>query len=725
MLALALVAVIAVALPVVPEQAAAEPVTVSYIDRLGCGTDDAAVTPIFSWAGGGAVTSGAAYTGTTSASAYPTLTGSFTAVSGAPTYTTYSPAGYGSDFQYRGTGALGFAPVTPGLGATLTISLPHPQALQFTVGGIQLPSRLQVSGTGPGGVVIPSAVARSTAPGSATASGSGTSVLVTGAVDNGSGDGNPRDAADVWFASPVTEITLTLSTTGGGTDAGFLVTAPMACQSGTVLTTASVGAAVVDAGSGTVTHQMSMVTTVRNSTTASGAVLYPSVSVPLRTALEAQGITLQAVSPTSASDEACTPVIGLDGSGPLIASGATSLPPGGECALEWTATVSMPQSNADRVVDIVSAVRSSETPAARLKSQTTTSLTFPGLTSALSISDSGSSQAEPGQQIARTATITNNGTGAALDAAYSLEASADTTLSGLPAECASDGSSALCSVGNVAPGSSVTINYRLAIAGSAPPGSAATIEAEATSTAQETPATFAYGITIVAPVAPPVNPPVEPPVSPPNQRPRPPTPTPTPSPTPPPVAPPEVPTTVPPGPTSPPPPPRNTPFTMSLAFAGGEIQPGTVSTLRGTLGPAGEQPATISLAGRVNQGMVYRLVRILIDGEDANACEPRSREFTCTVTLQSGQRAQIEVRLFADALNSPDQAVQQLTLNTGDGAGDNSRTVTTAIASDSSDTDDWTSAFTLDMSTLEGAFLPLTAMMLLALAASVTERRRP
>lgn len=142
---------------------------------------------------------------------------------------------------------------------------------------------------------------------------------------------------------------------------------------------------------------------------------------------------------------------------------------------------------------------------------------------------------------------------------------------------------------------------------------------------------------------------------------------------------------------------------------------------------ADDQAVDIALSGRVNQGMVYRLVRILVDDRDTDSCVTQAREFACAVTLQPGERAQIEVRLFADALNSPDQAVQQLSLNTGDGSGDNASTVTTAIASHGgeTDTDEWTSAFTLDMSTLDGAFLPLTAMMLLALAATVAERRRP
>ncbi|MGV2985246.1 Ig-like domain-containing protein [Microbacterium sp. AGC85] len=172
--------------------------------------------------------------------------------------------------------------------------------------------------------------------------------------------------------------------------------------------------------------------------------------------------------------------------------------------------------------------------------------------------------------------------------------------------------------------------------------------------------------------------------------------------------------------------PDRAPLPLSLSFAADEIQPGTVSTLRGTIGPvSGDEPIEISLSGRVNQGMVYRLVRILVDDADTESCVTETRSFSCTVVLQPGERAQIEMRLFADALNAPDRAIQQVSLNTGDGSGDNTRTVTTAIASDDSDTDEWKAAFTLDMSTLEGAFLPLTAMLLLALAASVAERRRP
>ena len=166
---------------------------------------------------------------------------------------------------------------------------------------------------------------------------------------------------------------------------------------------------------------------------------------------------------------------------------------------------------------------------------------------------------------------------------------------------------------------------------------------------------------------------------------------------------------------------------MSLSLAGGDLRPGTVATLRGTIGPiAGDEAVDISLAGRVNQGLVYRLVRILVDDEDTDSCVTQTREFSCSVTLQPGERAELEVRLFTDLLNAPDRAIQQLSLNTGDGLGDNASTVTTAIASrgGESDTEEWISAFTLDMSTLDGAFLPLTAMMLLALAATVAERRR-
>lgn len=496
------------ALPVVPEPAAAEPVTVPYVDRLGCGVDDATVTPVFSWAGGGTATNGAAYAPTTAASAYPAPAASFSGVTGASNYTTYAPVGYGSDFQYRGTGALGFAPVTPRLGATLTVQLPHPQAVQFTVGGIQRPSRLQITGNGPEGNVVPAAAARATTPGSATAVTTGSSVQVVGGVANGASDENPRYAVDVWFPSPVSTITLTLNPAGEGADGGFLVTAPVACQAGTVTTTPAVEAGTVDAGAGRVSHDVSMVTTVRNSSPTFGATLYPSVSAPLRAAAEAQGMTVDAVIATTSSSPACAPSVGFDGSGALIDPGGQGLAPGAECTLEWTATLSMPQSTADRTVDLTSTLRSSGAEAGRLKSQTSTALVFPGRVSELAITDSGATQAQPGQSIARSATITNNGEGVAIGTAYSLAAPAEATLSGLPAECTTDGLTADCGLGNIAPGASVTINYALTVGPSTSPGTTLSVDAVASSSAQTTPAAGGYSISVVAiPVRPPIDPP--------------------------------------------------------------------------------------------------------------------------------------------------------------------------------------------------------------------------
>ncbi|WP_350353369.1 Ig-like domain-containing protein [Microbacterium sp. A8/3-1] len=163
---------------------------------------------------------------------------------------------------------------------------------------------------------------------------------------------------------------------------------------------------------------------------------------------------------------------------------------------------------------------------------------------------------------------------------------------------------------------------------------------------------------------------------------------------------------------------------MNLRFPAAQLTPGTVTSMRGTLGPnASAEEVTVTFTGRVGQGMIYRTVTVVVDGEPTEPCAVLTREFTCTLTLGADESADIEVRLVADALNAPDTAIQQLAVASSDPQQDNAVTVSTPVTS-TSDTDEWASMFQLNMSSLPGAFLPLLALLLLALAASVAEAER-
>lgn len=115
--------------------------------------------------------------------------------------------------------------------------------------------------------------------------------------------------------------------------------------------------------------------------------------------------------------------------------------------------------------------------------------------------------------------------------------------------------------------------------------------------------------------------------------------------------------------------------------------------------------------------MIYRSVRGIVGGEDAAQCIVAPRQFSCVITLLTGQSATMEIRLLADALNAPDTAIQQLAVASSEPSQNDARTVTTRVNS-SRDTDVWTPAFTLDFTSFPAAFLPLLALLLFALAVS-------
>lgn len=252
---------------------------------------------------------------------------------------------------------------------------------------------------------------------------------------------------------------------------------------------------------------------------------------------------------------------------------------------------------------------------------------------------------------------------------------------------------------------------------SAEPGGGATDPTPCGSTC----ATVGPIVAVVPPQPPPPNPLPAPAPALPSSTPRPPNPVP-PS-TPAPVVPPT------PSPTPSPAPsraPASTTLPMDLGFAPARIAPGTASTMRGTIGPnASEHSVTITLTGRVGQGMIYRAVGVLIDGEPiAEPCLVETRSFSCTFTLDPGATARVDIRLYADPLNAPDIATQQIEAASSLGGQGNAVTISIDVARNR-DTDSWAASLTtFDITTFPGAFLPLLAMLLLALAATAAEAER-
>ncbi len=79
--------------------------------------------------------------------------------------------------------------------------------------------------------------------------------------------------------------------------------------------------------------------------------------------------------------------------------------------------------------------------------------------------------------------------------------------------------------------------------------------------------------------------------------------------------------------------------------------------------------------------------------------------------------------MFADTLNAPDIATQQLAVASSNPEQNNALTVSTPVTR-SSDTEQWAAMFRMDMSSFPQAFLPLLAILLFALAATVAEAER-
>ena len=156
---------------------------------------------------------------------------------------------------------------------------------------------------------------------------------------------------------------------------------------------------------------------------------------------------------------------------------------------------------------------------------------------------------------------------------------------------------------------------------------------------------------------------------------------------------------------------------VGLTVAAATLTPGAVSSFVGTLGPnAAAKPITVSLTGTLNRGVLYRSV----ESNPAGDCVVTTLSFSCTITLQPGQRATLQIRVLADALNAPPYARQQLSVNTGS-ATPNTMTQVTRVNTGPTEVSQLAKAITEG----PGIFLILLLMYMYALAATEYERNHP
>lgn len=123
----------------------------------------------------------------------------------------------------------------------------------------------------------------------------------------------------------------------------------------------------------------------------------------------------------------------------------------------------------------------------------------------------------------------------------------------------------------------------------------------------------------------------------------------------------------------------------------------------------------MTFTGSVTRGFIYRSV----DSDPAGTCEISTLQFSCTITLQPGQRAVLQVRLLTDALNPPEYARQQLTTSASDSPVPNLMTLATRVAGPRQ-----VDLLSASITSTPGSFVVLLALLLFALAATETEKRR-
>lgn len=112
------------------------------------------------------------------------------------------------------------------------------------------------------------------------------------------------------------------------------------------------------------------------------------------------------------------------------------------------------------------------------------------------------------------------------------------------------------------------------------------------------------------------------------------------------------------------------------------------------------------------------------DRSHAERIAVATSSFSCQVVLDDGDSADVAVRVFADAVNAPDTAVQQISIASNRASQANAMTVTTAVAKGRTEASELADQITtFNVTEFPGAMVPLLAMLLFALAASVAGRR--
>ncbi|MGN6409252.1 MAG: hypothetical protein ACTHMH_12955 [Curtobacterium sp.] len=509
---------------VLPTSAAsADTITVPFQDHLGCIAADgyaATSTPIFSKQGGsGAVADGARiqFDSPSVTSAYPMQPGVFSAVTnptGSFGFGSFGQEGYGSTSYYSGANGIGFSSVDAGAQGTLTVTMPYAQRVQFTVGGIDAPSGLEVTATGPSGAVPAQSQAKSTAAGSATARSVGGVAQIAGANQPaGTLDNVPQKAVDVWFDQPVQ--TLTIRVMGDGTntptDGGFLLTPPLGCQSGSVQS-ANATAEATDVqptpdGDADVSYTVPLTTTVTNASPTGGMVLLPTVRSDLRARVTALGGTVDAIDETASSDPACTVPTDALGSGHLLGSTA-ALAPGATCTQTATATVTLPQDAAARTISVTATLASSANDTySRVKGTATSTLTFPGVPAALTLEQSGVDRALPTAAVERSFTVRSTGPGVARAVIITIDPggfpATVCTVDDVPTDCDALVGGTPVALGALAAGAERVVTIRGTIPRGTPAGTTYAVTASVASPSDPTGAHSASGTTtVIAPSTP-------------------------------------------------------------------------------------------------------------------------------------------------------------------------------------------------------------------------------
>ncbi|MDP4334424.1 hypothetical protein Q7F20_13675 [Curtobacterium sp. A7_M15] len=497
--------------------ASADTITVPFQDHLGCVAADgyaATSTPIFSKQGGsGAVANGAQiqFYSPSVTSAYPMQPGVFGAVAnptGSFGYGSFGQEGYGSTSYYSGANGIGFSSVDAGARGTLTVTMPFAQRVQFTVGGIDAPSGLEVTATGPSGAVPAQSQAKSTAAGSATTRSVGGAAQIAGANQPaGTLDNVPQKAVDVWFDQPVQTLTIRVVGDGSNTpsDGGFLLTPPLGCQSGSVQSAdATAGATDVQPtpdGDADVVYTVPLTTTVTNASPTDGMVLLPTVRSDLGARVAALGGTVDAIEETASSDPACAVPTDALPSGHLLGSTA-ALAPGATCTQTATATVTLPQDAAARTISVTATLASSASDTySRVKGTAGSTLTFPGVPAALTLEQTGVDRALPTTAVERSFTVHSTGPGVARAATIAIDPggfpATACTIDDAPTDCDALTGGTPVTLGALAAGAERVVTIRGTIPRGTPAGTVYTVTASVASPSDPTGAHSASGTTTV------------------------------------------------------------------------------------------------------------------------------------------------------------------------------------------------------------------------------------